>query len=64
MIIWLFDRVCESRHLHPAAWLQFAVVATLAIAVAGVSFRYFETPIMRRRHRRPAAGTAATPQRA
>jgi len=64
MIIWLFERLCESRHLHPAPWLQFAVVATLAIAVAGVSFRYLETPIMRRRHRAAAARDVPAPQRA
>jgi len=64
MIIWLFDRVCDARHVHPAAWLQFVVVATLAIAVAGVSFRYFETPVMRRRHRPPVVAATAAPQRA
>jgi peptidoglycan/LPS O-acetylase OafA/YrhL len=64
MIIWVFDRVCESRRLHPAAWVQFLVVATLAIAVAGISFKYLEAPIMRRRHRTPAAGSVTAPQRA
>jgi len=54
LAIWVFDRVAESRHWHPAPWLEFAVVTAAAIALAGVSFKYFETPLMRRRHGAPA----------
>jgi peptidoglycan/LPS O-acetylase OafA/YrhL len=62
MVIWALERVSESRHLNLAPWLQFSIVAVIAIAIAGLSFKYFETPIMRRRHRAKAALPAATPQ--
>ena len=62
MVIWAFERLCDARHWHPAPWLQFVVVAVVAIAIAGLSFKYLETPIMRRRHRAAALAPAATPQ--
>ena len=62
MVIWAFERLAESRHWHPAPWLQFVVVAVVAIAIAGVSFKYFETPLMRRRQHAKAVLPAATPQ--
>ncbi len=56
LIIWAIERVCESRHVQLTPLQLFLVVAPSAIVVAGLSFRYFETPIMRRRHRQPAMG--------
>lgn len=56
MIIWFIERASASRHVQLAPFPLFVLVATLAIGVAALSFRYFETPIMRRRH-----AAAATP---
>jgi len=56
LIIWVIERVCESRHVRLTPLQLFLVVAPLAIAVAGLSFKYFEKPIMRLRHRQPATG--------
>ncbi len=57
MIIWFIERASASRHVQLAPFALFALVAMLAIGVAALSFKYFETPIMRRRHR-PAAAPA------
>jgi peptidoglycan/LPS O-acetylase OafA/YrhL len=59
MIIWLIDRVCTPRHIHLAPFQLFVLVSVLSICVAAVSFRYFETPIMRSRHRRRAVAAVA-----
>ena len=63
LIIWAVERVCESRHVQLTPLQLFLVVAPSAIVVAGLSFRYFETPIMRRRHRKPTlAAMPVAPQ--
>ncbi len=53
-VLWAVERLCESRGIELSPFAVFVVVAVLAIGVAGVSFRYFETPIMNLRHRRAA----------
>ena len=54
-VLWGVTRLCESRHIELRPVELFACVTLLAIAVAAVSFKYFETPIMQWRHRRRAA---------
>ena len=59
-VIWTLQKVCDWRHLVLTPMQQFFVVAPVAIGVAALSFRFFETPIMRRRHHRaPAAAIDA-----
>lgn len=60
MIIWLIDRVCSPRHIHLSPFQMFMLVSVLSISVAAASFRYFETPIMRSRHRRRTAAVVST----
>ena len=60
MILWLIDRVCTPRHIHLGPFALFVLVSALSICVAALSFRYFETPIMRSRHRKRAAAVVAT----
>jgi peptidoglycan/LPS O-acetylase OafA/YrhL len=60
MVIWLIDRVCAPRHIHLGPFALFVLVSALSICVAAASFRYFETPIMRSRHRKRAAAVVAT----
>jgi len=55
MIIWLIDRVCSPRHIQLSPFQLFLLVSVLSISVAALSFRYFEAPIMRLRHRKRAA---------
>ena len=63
MAISASKRVSESRHWSVAPWLQFTVVAVIAIGIAGLSFKYFgDAQSPRRRHRAKAAVPAATPQ--
>jgi peptidoglycan/LPS O-acetylase OafA/YrhL len=62
-ILWALGRLCESRGVVLPPFAMFAIAAPLAIGVAAVSFRYFETPIMNIRHRR-AARRAATAEQA
>lgn len=61
VILWGLERLFESRGITAQPFLLFVTAASLAIVVAGLSFRYFETPIMNIRHRRNArrAGAAA-----
>jgi peptidoglycan/LPS O-acetylase OafA/YrhL len=58
-ILWAVGRVAEMRHIVLTPIELFFIVAALAIALAAVSFKYFETPIMALRHRKAAAGAAA-----
>jgi peptidoglycan/LPS O-acetylase OafA/YrhL len=62
LILWAVGRLCESRHIVLTPFELFLVVAPLAIGLAGLSFRFYESPIMSRRHRPPqpvAAGAAS-----
>ena len=51
-ILWAVGRVCESRGVVLTPLQLFLVAAPMAIGLAALSFRYFETPIMNLRHRR------------
>ena len=64
MIIWLIDRVCSPRHILLTPFQLFVLVSVLSISVAALSFRYFEAPIMRLRHRKRAAAVAVATQQA
>jgi len=64
MIIWLIDRVCSPRHILLTPFQLFVLVSVLSISVAALSFRYFEAPIMRLRHRKRAAAVAVAAQQA
>jgi peptidoglycan/LPS O-acetylase OafA/YrhL len=61
-ILWVVGRICESRHVVLTPFELFLVVCPLAIGLAALSFRYFETPMMNLRHRSSQAGapSAAT----
>jgi peptidoglycan/LPS O-acetylase OafA/YrhL len=54
-VLWGVGRLCESRGIVLRPFELFLVVTPIAIALAAVSFKYFETPIMNWRHRRNAA---------
>jgi peptidoglycan/LPS O-acetylase OafA/YrhL len=61
-ILWAVGRLAEARHVILSPIELFLIVGALAIALAALSFKYFETPIMALRHRKPgiAAGAATT----
>ena len=51
-VIWAVSRLCESRGIALAPFQVFLLVTPITIAIAALSFRYFESPIMRlRRHK-------------
>ena len=58
-ILWAVGRACESRHIVLAPYQMFLVITPLAIGLAALSFRYFETPIMNSRRRKHALATPA-----
>jgi peptidoglycan/LPS O-acetylase OafA/YrhL len=60
-ILWALTRLFETRGLMLPPVAMFALAAPLAVCVAGMSFKYFETPMMNIRNRRAArrAATAA-----
>jgi peptidoglycan/LPS O-acetylase OafA/YrhL len=64
MIIWLVDRLCSPRHIQLASFQLFVLVSVLSISVAALSYRYFETPIMRSRHRKRAAAVTVAARQA
>lgn len=59
VILWALDRACASRGIALGPFASFVVAALLAIGVAGVSFRYFETPVMKLRQHRAARRAVA-----
>lgn len=63
IVFWIVGRLCESRGIILAPVEFFFVVMLISIALAALSFKYFEAPIMNMRHRKPALNaTGATQQ--
>jgi len=52
LVVWLVGHLAGVWHLSPTPLVRFAVVLPLSILVAGLSYRYIESPIMGLRHRR------------
>jgi peptidoglycan/LPS O-acetylase OafA/YrhL len=61
-ILWGVGRLCESRGIVLKPFELFLIVTPIAIAVAAVSFKYFEAPIMNTRHRKPEMKAAVATQ--
>ena len=61
LLLWGIARAFEMAHIALSPPVLFLVCAPIAISIAALSFRYFETPIMALRHRKVDSTSIVTP---